>query len=114
MGEDLRRRKKELMEIGMLDEVLFLIRDCVLHIMDIRFIKEDLFFENLKDYLIKHKFWLREGIGEELLDEIMWELETVPYSEENRNEKIENITLYEEKLKEIREKFSEDENKIYH
>ncbi len=114
MKDEWDKRKEELEELDMLDEVLILIRDCYVYMMDIRFIGEDICFEQLKEYMIKNKFWLREGLGEELLEEILCELEINVYSENIINKKIETMILYGEKIKEIKEKFIKENNKFYH
>lgn len=114
LKDEWEKRKEKLEELDMLDEVLILIRDCYVYMMDIRFIREDVYFEKLKDHMVRNKFWLREGIGEDLLEEILCELGIDVYSENSRNKKIETMILYGGKIKEIKEKFTKENNKLYH
>jgi hypothetical protein len=96
-------RKRELEEIGMFDDVVYLIRECYLYIMDIKFVGDKVHFELMYSYILKNHYWLKEGIGEEVVEEMLWNLEIPPYDKWSYERKKNKMVEIGESLKMMKE-----------
>jgi hypothetical protein len=117
MGDfwDWDKARQELDDIGMLDEVRGILRDCLMYALDIRNIGTEATFNSMQKYVSDNSFWLKEGVGYEFVDDLLLFLENPPFNYTSKEYKLEQLDVWREKIRNAREMLEKvEENKIYH